>query len=316
MAGRVASAAALALALAAAGPIQAGGYSFAGADPDVLVTPGQYWLYPTGDGASLEAWSSSDLRTWKPLSLLIRKRDIAWMKDGARVHYLWAPHMQYANGKYFLYYAVGPQNPTPSRLGVAICSAPQGPCIDSGKPLLTGGNGFEAIDPEVFVDPQSGKAYLYAGGSAGATLRVFELGPDMETIAREIKVDQPPGFTEAAFMHYRNGLYYLSYSSGRWNTAGYSVRYAISSSPIGPWTYEGVVLHSDATYKGPGHHAFFQDPRDGQWYVVYGRWEHETGAGPYRDERKVAIARVVYSSAGLIEPIDMERGDLPARAAR
>jgi hypothetical protein len=39
----------------------------------------------------------------------------------------------------------------------------------SGKPLVTGGNGFEAIDPMVFVDPKTKTPYLYAGGSAGAT---------------------------------------------------------------------------------------------------------------------------------------------------
>ncbi len=38
----------------------------------------------------------------------------------------------------------------------------------------------------VFTDRRSGRIYLYAGGSAGATLRVWELKPDMVSIAREV----------------------------------------------------------------------------------------------------------------------------------
>src|SRR3546814_1093950 len=78
---------------------------------------------------------------------------------GAPSHGLWAPDMLAANGRYYFYYSIGPQHPTPSRLGVATCEAPAGPCIDSGQPLLTGGGGFEAIDPMVFADAKSGKTY-------------------------------------------------------------------------------------------------------------------------------------------------------------
>jgi len=300
------AAASFLLALAAPLSARLGDSLFKGADPAALVVNGQFWLYPTGEGDELSAWSSPDLSTWKSHDPLLRLKDISWIRDGGERHYLWAPDMLAANGKYYLYYSVGPQNPTPSRLGVAVCDKPEGPCADSGKPLFIGGKGFEAIDPMVFPDPKSHKTYLYAGGSKGATLRVFELAPDLTTIAQEVKVDQPPGFTEGVFMHYRNGIYYLSYSSGKWDDASYSVRYALSLSPTGPWKYAGTILQSDKKFKGPGHHAFFQDPRDGSWLMAYGRWEHEMGDGPYTDARKVALARVTYGPTGLIQPIDME----------
>jgi beta-xylosidase len=269
------------------------------------VDHGGYWLYPTGDGESFSAWHSSDLVTWQQEKPLLRIGDIAWIEDGAPQHYLWAPHMIAANGRYYLYYAVGPQDPTPSRIGVALCDGADGPCVDSGKPLLTGDKGFEAIDPMVFEDPKSGTRFLYAGGSNGATLRIYILSPDCVTIAQEVKIDQPPGFTEAPWMHTRNGLYYLSYSSGHWNNASYSVRYAISSSPTGPWKFAGTILRSKGSLKGPGHHAFFEDPGDHQWYVVYGRWDDKLDKGPYRGQRTVAIDKLHYSPAGLIEFITM-----------
>lgn len=108
-----------------------------------------------------------------------------------------------AKRRYYVYHSVGPQEPRPSRIGVALCDTPAGPCRDSGRPLVSGadsansverpapgcadamvpiGSGhfhLEAIDPMVFVDPRDGMPYLYAGGSNGSTLRVFRLAPDM-----------------------------------------------------------------------------------------------------------------------------------------
>jgi beta-xylosidase len=279
---------------------------FAGADPFALFVDGKMWVYPTGEGDRLSAWDSIDRTNWQKAGDLIRLKDISWAgSDGAPRHFLWAPDMLAANGKYYLYYSVGPQNPTPSRLGVATCDGPAGPCADSGKPLLTGGNGFEAIDPMVFVDPKSGKRYLYAGGSAGAKLRVFELAPDLVTIAQEVAVDQPPLFTEGVFMHERNGIYYLSYSHGHWDDASYAIYYAMAPTPVGPWKYRGILLQSDKKFKGPGHHSFVQDPKDGQWYIVYHRWEGQGGNGPYSGYRRVAVQPISYDQYGQIVPIKM-----------
>lgn len=277
-----------------------------GADPGADFFDGQLWVDPTGRGDKLEAWSSPDKVNFTRAGELLALRDIAWVRDDRQPqHYLWAPDMVAANGRYYLYYAVGPQDTTPSRLGVALCDTPKGPCTDSGKPMLTGGNGFEAIDPMVFVDTRSGISYLYTGGSAGATLRAFELKPDMITIDHEDAIDQPPLFTEGVFMHERAGIYYLSYSHGAWNTAGYSVQYAMAPTPLGPWKYRGVILQSDKKFKGPGHHSFVHDPADGSWWIVYHRWENKKGDGPYSDDRRIAIQPISYDQFGQIVPIKM-----------
>jgi len=224
------------------------------------------------------------------------------------MRYAWAPAVFSTNGKFYFYYSVGPQNPTPSRLGVAVGNSPSGPFVDSGKPLLTGGDGFEAIDPMVFRDPKSGQVLLYAGGSAGAKLRVFELGPDLVSFAREIPVETPPKFTEAAFVHYHKERYYISYSHGGWRHSSYSVHYSSSDSATGPWTYHGVIVSSDSTRKGPGHHSFAQDPRTGAWLVFYHRWENQTGDGPYRGSRQICVDRVEHDAEGLIRPVIMTGG--------
>ena len=305
------------LALAASGGALARNPQFQGADPHAMYIGGELWIFPTGGpGGSwvadrFGAFSSVDRKHWRSRGELIRRDSIRWIgDDGAKEHFLWAPGVATRNGKWYLYYSVGPQNPTPSRIGVAIADRPEGPYVDSGKPLLTGdlvkdGRGFEAIDPMTFVDPKSGKAYLYAGGSAGATLRVFELKPDMVNIDHEITVAQPPDFTEGAFMHERNGIYYLSYSHGHWNGPDYAVHYATAASPVGPWTYRGVILSSDKKHKGPGHHSFVQVPATGEWLIVYHRWEHPKGGMPFKGERQVSVDRLRYAPDGTILPVQM-----------
>ena len=232
--------------------------------------------------------------------------EVGWIKDdGQAQHFPWAPAVIERQGVFYFYYSVGPQRQAPARIGVALGENPAGPFRDSGKPLLTGEKGFEAIDPMVFLDPQSGKYLLYAGGSAGAGLKVFELKDDLISIARELKTDRPPQFTEGAFMHYANGMYHFTYSHGRWREASYSVHYATAQTPTGPWTYRGALLESDATHKGPGHHSIIQDPANGKWLIVYHRWDGVIGDGPYPGTRRIAIERLEYGADGLIQPIRM-----------
>lgn len=289
---------------------QAANPLFPGADPHAVVIGDEVWIYPTWSdeqgGQRFFAFSSKDLVDWRRHGPILDFASIPWIpEDGQPWHGAWAPCVAERGGTWFLYYSVGPQNPTPSRIGVATGPSPEGPFRDSGKPLLTGGNGFEAIDPMVFKDPASGLSYLYAGGSAGATLRVFGLNPDLVSLAREVPVTTPPHFTEGAFMHHVSGRYYLSYSHGGWQRSSYSVHYAMGSSPTGPWVYQGEILKSDPTRKGPGHHAFFRRPGSGEWCIAYHRWENRAGDGPYRGSREVCIDRVTYDSEGLILPIRM-----------
>lgn len=287
-----------------------------GADPHAMVIGKDYWMFPTEANTRepiFAAYRSPDLREWKREGAILNLNDIPWIKEnGAPSHKPWAPSMAEKDGRFYFYYSVGPQSEQhPSRIGVASSDSPTGPFKDSGKPLLTGGNGFEAIDPMVFTDPASKKSYFYAGGSAGSTLRVFEMAEDMVNFTREIKTTTPPHFTEGAFLHLHEGTYYLSYSHGPFNTAAYSVHYATSDSPEGPWKYRGRVLESDASHQGPGHHAFVMNPSNGEWFIIYHRWETPEKKGTYRGNRKIAVERIHYQKDGGIAPIPMTDADSP-----
>ena len=236
-----------------------------GADPHALTDGKTVWMYPTGGGA-FYAYSSDDpnLKKWKRHGPVLKLSDVRWAGKGGRP---WAPGVIERDGKWYFYYSIGPK---PSSIGVAVGDSPAGPFRDSGRPLLQdkGKRGFEAIDPMVFADPKSGKYYLYAGGSAGSTLRVFEMNPDMVSFAKEIP----------------------------------------AKTPVGPWAYRGVILASDAKHKGPGHHSFFINPADGALLIAYHRYDGVTGSGPYKTPRKLAIERVYYNPDGTIRPIVMTDG--------
>lgn len=292
-------------ALAHANPV------FPGADPHVTVFGDLYWAYPTHStnpdaqfhSFDFVAYSSPDLVNWTATEPILKIEDIPWIKDdGAPERFLWAPGIVEKDGKYYFYYSVGPQNPKPSIIGVAVADNPAGPFKDSGKPLLIGGDGFEAIDPMVFID-KDGTAYFYAGGSAGAKLRVWKLKPNLIELDEEIEVDTPPEFTEGAFMHEIDGTYYLSYSHGGWNNPNYSVHYATSDSPVGPWSYKGPILNSGPTHKGPGHHSFFQNPKTGQWYIAYHYWPSDKNEPPLTGVRQCNIQPVTFHKDGTIETI-------------
>lgn len=294
----------------AAGAVAAANPLFPGADPHALTSGGTTWVYPTWTDAPgtarFFAFASTNLVDWTRHGPVLDLADVGWIRDdGQSRHFAWAPGVLERGGRFYFYYSVGPQNPTPSRIGVAVGDGPAGPFRDSGRPLVTGGDGFEAIDPMAFADPVSGRAYLYAGGSAGARLRVFELGPDPTRIAREVPVETPPRFTEGAFMHRHAGRYHLTYSHGGWQRSTYSVHYATAETPVGPWHYRGPILTGDATRKGPGHHSFIRRPGTDEWLVVYHRWENQTGDGPYHGLRQVCIDPVRHDADGFLLPVVM-----------
>ncbi|MES2657358.1 MAG: family 43 glycosylhydrolase [Verrucomicrobiota bacterium] len=280
-----------------------------GADPHAAVFDGTVWIYPTHSvkGKNFWAFKMTPQKKWEKVGPILDLKDVPWLKsERQRTLGPWAPCIAAKGGHYYFYYSVGPQSPTrPSRIGVAVGNSPAGPFKDSGKALLTGGNGFEAIDPMVFEDPESHKFYFYAGGSAGAKLRVFELDNDMTGFRKEINVETPENFTEGAFMHYQGGLYHLTYSHGGWQDSTYSVHHAISKTPVGPWKYRGAILRSNDRHKGPGHHSIIRVPATGDWYIVYHRWNNRQGDGPYSGARETAIDKLVHKPDGSIEPVVM-----------
>jgi hypothetical protein len=98
-----------------------------------------------------------------------------------------------------------------------------------------------------------------------------------------------------------NGRCHLMWSEGGWTGPNYSVAYAISDSPAGPFTRIGKVLQQNpAVATGAGHHSVIPVPGSDTWYIVYHRRPLGTKNGNHRE---VCIDEMRFNPDGTIQPV-------------
>lgn len=187
-------------------------------------------------------------------------------------------------------------------IGVAVSQSPLGPWKDAhpSGPIISRSvperNNIQNIDPTAMVD-DDGRVYLYWG--TFGQLRGIELKQDMVTpIGYEVKVRSLDGFFEAAWLLKRKGTYYMVYADNQTGPdspctpAVYHacIAYGTASSPLGPWTYQGVILDPvSSTTSHPGVIEF-----KGKWYLIY-HMADAKGGGHFR--RSVAIDRMEWDDS-------------------
>lgn len=268
-------------------------------DPEIRIFNDKYYIYPTNEGPdnSFHAYSSSDLTNWVdegPIFSL--RRDCNWANVNG-----WAPSVIKRNNQYYLYYTAE------AKIGCAVSNSPTGPFRDLGYPFIENDPfTVDIIDAMAFID-DDGQAYLYYGGSNGSRMVVRKLNPDMVTFASGPQDITPQGYTEAPFLIKRDGIYYMSYSNGSWFNETYNVQYSYSNSPIGPWTYGGIILSSADDKTGPGHHAIMQIPGCDDYYMVYHRYD---GTNRFRSSN---IDRMYFNPDGSIRKVQMTDRGVQAR---
>lgn len=300
---------------AAKNPVLSGYY----ADPEIIYSNkiGKYFIYPTSDGFDgwggyyFRTFSSDNLKDWKDEGVILDlKKDVSWANGNA-----WAPTIAEKKVgktyKYFYYFSGG-KDGGPKKIGVAVSDNPSGPFVDSGKPLIDfkpeGVTNGQEIDSDVFIDPKSGKSYIYWGNCymAGA-----ELNKDMVSIKKNtVRVMTPDKtFREAVEVFYRKGLYYFLWSEDDTGSANYKVRYATAKSPLGPLTIpeNNIVIMKDESrgIYGTGHNSILQLPGTDEWYIVYHRISRPDGIKkPYPGtSREVCIDKMEFNADGTIQQV-------------
>jgi beta-xylosidase len=277
------------------------------ADPEGIIFNQQYWVYPTYSApyekqVFMDAFSSTDLVTWKKHSHIIDTTSISWAKKA-----MWAPAIVQKDKKYYLFFAANDiqNNNERGGIGVAVAGKPQGPFKDLlGKPLLDKfHNGAQPIDQFVFKD-KDGQYYMIYGGWRHCN--IVKLKDDFTGFTpfddgSTFKEITPKGYVEGPFMFIRQGKYYFMWSEGGWGGPHYRVAYAIADSPFGPFERIGTVLQQDSTVAtGAGHHSVIQIPGKDEWYIVYHRRPlGETDA----NHRVTCIDKMYFDEKGLIQPV-------------
>ncbi|GLB50361.1 family 43 glycosylhydrolase [Neptunitalea lumnitzerae] len=256
------------------------------ADPDVLYAEktGKYYIYPTSDGfhnwsgTYFKTFSSEDLVSWKDEGVILDlHKDVSWADRNA-----WAPCIieKKVDGAYkYYYYFTAAQN-----IGVAVADDPTGPFVDSGKALIDfrpeGVKGGQEIDPDVFMDPKTGKSYLYWGNGY---LAAVELNDDMVSIKKNTLKNLTPDttFREGTYVIYRNGKYYFMWSEDDTRSPNYKVRYAIADGPLGPLHIpeNNIVIqrNEEAQILATGHNSAIQKHDTDEWFLVYHRFNYPKG---------------------------------------
>lgn len=285
-------------------PIDKGWY----ADPEAVVFGHEYWIYPTYSApydqqTFMDAFSSRDLVHWTKHSHVLDLADVSW---GRRA--LWAPAVVHKDGRYYLFFGANDVHPGEvGGIGVAVSDKPQGPFKDAlGHPLIGEiVNGAQPIDQYVFRD-DDGEYYMYYGGWGHCNM--VRLSQDLLHVipfkdgSTYCEVT-PKGYVEGPFMLKRGGKYYFMWSEGGWDGPDYSVAYAISDSPFGPFNRVGKILQQDPKIAtGAGHHSVIKVPGRDEYYIVY----HRRPLGETdRNARVTCIDRLEFDAQGFIRPVQM-----------
>lgn len=266
-----------------------------------------YGSYDISGRTSYCSWeyrvfSSADLLHWQDHGVSFRSSgpnsDTPWTSAP-----LFAPDCIYHNGRYYLFFCNADRSE-----GVAESLSPAGPFTNAVP--VEGANG-DAIDPAALVDDDN-QVYYYWGQFhlRGARLRPNLHAIQPETLNTALIDEAQHGFHEGASIRKRNGIYYLVYtdiSRGR----ATCLSYAISRSPLGPFTKGGVIIDNTGcdreTWNNHGSIAEF----NGQWYVFYHRSSQASNFN-----RRVCAEPIHFNADGSIDEVEMTTqgvsGPLPA----
>lgn len=241
------------------------------ADPAGMEFNGRLYLYCSNDTDnatnsyqmhSISCYSTDDLKNWTDHGEVLQvPRDVSWATLS------WAPSAVSNNGAVYLYFANGAGG-----IGVTTNSNPVGPFKDSrGSALINSSTPGAASSTQWYFDPcgfvdTDGQPYLYFGGQYPTNSRVIKLGANLTSVSGLAAGPFTTNFFEASYMHKRNGIYYLTYSTTP--SAGMVIYCETNSNPTNGFVSQGTVLaNPPVNVFNNNHHSIVSF--GGNWYVAY-----------------------------------------------
>ena len=282
-------------------------------DPAPMVYNNKVYMY-TGDDIHgtdfyyMTKWrvlSSTDMVNWTDHGSPISLESFSWARDRA-----WAAQCIERNGKFYWYICVQSTKNDMS-IGVAVSDSPTGPFKDAiGKPLIANGS-WSNIDPTVYID-DDGQAYLYWGNGS---LFYVKLNKDMISYSGDIvtvpttvesfggergnknaDVPNKDMFVEGPWFYKRNNLYYMMFAG--MGKGGETLSYSTSTSPTGPWKYQGKIMEDQKLNSFTNHGGIIDFK--GNSYLFYHSGLLPNG-GSYG--RAACIEQFTYNPDGTIPSV-------------
>lgn len=251
-------------------------------------------------------------------------KDVPWAK-----RQFWAPDAAEKDGKFYLYFPTKDKQDI-FKIGVAISNKPEGP-FKSKKTPIEGSYSmdpsvFKDDDGKYYMYLggiwggqlqrwDENNQYTPSGcetqdngipDSPAISPRIALMSDDMVSFAEDPKPiriidkdgnpiltkDHERRFFEAAWVHKKDGLYYLSYSTG--NT--HLIVYATSDNPYGPFVYQGIM--NNPVQGWTNHHSTIEI--DDKWYFFY----HDTQISRKDFLRNVKVTEMFHNEDGSIKTIN------------
>lgn len=323
----VLSTVALALVMAACGAKQVDVH-----DPVMAKEGDTYYVYSTGPGITF--YSSKDMINWTPEGRVFKGQPV-WAKKAAPTFddHIWAPDVQFHNGKYYLYYSVSGFGKNTSGIGVTVNKTlnPRSPDYkweDQGMVLQSVPNrdDWNAIDPNVIEDGK-GNAWM-SFGSFWSGLKLVKLNQNWTGLAEPqewhaiasryngaASEKAGPGEIEAPYIFKKGDYYYLFVSFGlccKKADSTYHVMVGRSKEVTGPYVDKNgvdmmkgggsLLIAGDKDWRGLGHNSAYTF--DGKDYLVLHAYET---ADNYL--QKLKIMEMKFDAAGWpsVEQADLNK---------
>lgn len=277
------------------------------ADPSAHVwDDGRLYVYPSHDmvpprGCDLmdkyHVFSTNDMVHWIDHGQILEAANVPWaqpLADGGK--FMWAPDCAYKDGKYYFYFPHADKDPWNSnwKIGIAVSDKPASDFVVLNTPLIgLPESGY--IDPCVFID-DDGQAYFYYGGGNhcfGAKLKdnMIELDGELQPMTGLYD------FHEGTWVFKREGTYYLTYADNKGGAN--QLRYATSTSPLGPWKHKGVYLGSTTSDTSHGSVVAYK----GQWWAFY----HTADLSGTGLLRSICVDSLFFNEDGTIKTVNQTK---------
>ncbi len=310
------------------------------ADPAAAASDSVFYILTDSDdpaGAdsytikSLYAFSSRDMKNWTDHGIIFEAK-----REYDNINDIWASGIAVHDGTFYIVYPDGGGG----GVGLVASKNIDGPYenpIPGNKKLINNWGGGLAdcdgiawcFDPAIFFDDDGSGYFTFGGGKSEARpaadgdnniFDMYKFDSDMKGFDLDSKVELKvggPRAMEASYIHKKDNLYYLTYS-----TADLRIAYATSDKVTGPYSYQGIFMDNpnidgkNINAYNNNHHGIAQFK--GKWYVVYHdrrlvqATEHPASQGVENPEpayhRSVSIDEFTYSGNAMNKLVYTDEG--------
>ena len=272
---------------------------------------GYYYLYSTEDIKNLPIFRSDNLVDWVEVGTAFtdatRPNFVDNNPEGKKAA-IWAPDIQYINGKYVLFYSLAEWgNHWISTVGYAVSDSPAGPFVPKGKVFNSRDVDVENSIDQFFYE-ENGKYYMLWGSFRGIYIMELDINSNMDITPKlETKKQIAGNAYEGINLWKKDGYYYLFGSIGsccEGEKSTYTTVVGRSKSLFGPYldrkggsmmdNKHEVVLHKNNRFVGTGHNSLLQVDDEGNTWMLY----HAFELNRLDAHRQVLLDKVLWDKDG------------------